>query len=449
MKPSFHFGSLLKDDPRVLRESERYPAIRTKYWWNDKTPFRPLPITFDGRDKWKAYTQFADHQTCADSWAIVASDILADRYTILSVAQMNVFLTSKEIVTCMDTPPLPPLPNVQSDARNHMPDRNSSCDGYSIYNAWEFLFKYGVVETTCFSARKLANEHLPLPDKLTFTEKEGVYGKNCSKIGCLKTINGKPVARRSFHINAIFNVYDYDEHGAFDLAKTVETIKYEIMRFGPVAAGFLVYDNFANGYDGKGIYTGVAGNALGGHYVSIMGWGIENGVEYWLCRNSWGADWGLIGFFRIKIGIAECMLEQNVSACDPYFHDSAFNLKANFGAERIDPEHRNEKVASTAMEVFYPELAASRSLLHIDPFTFYPLDILQQIKDNKLYGDLEPLIQFPSDLPDRNYYWAEDFILFSYKAERPVTVSVSDTSITIYHYLALVICFLIGWRLGK
>jgi len=74
------------------------------------------------------------------------------------------------------------------------------------------------------------------------------------------------------------------------------------MTHGSVSAVFVVYEDFLT-YQG-GIYTHQSGEELGGHAIKTIGWGSENGVDYWLCVNSWNTTWGEQGTFRIKMGEA-------------------------------------------------------------------------------------------------------------------------------------------------
>ena len=72
-------------------------------------------------------------------------------------------------------------------------------------------------------------------------------------------------------------------------------MKTEIMTSGPVGTCFQIYEDFMT-YK-SGIYEHVSGKLVGSHCVKILGWGNENGVDYWTAANSFGTDWGEEGFF--------------------------------------------------------------------------------------------------------------------------------------------------------
>ncbi|KAK8459867.1 hypothetical protein SEVIR_2G230100v4 [Setaria viridis] len=50
------------------------------------------------------------------------------------------------------------------------------------------------------------------------------------------------------------------------------------------------------------------------HAVLAVGYGVENGVPYWLIKNSWGADWGDEGYFKMEMGKNMC----GVATCASY-----------------------------------------------------------------------------------------------------------------------------------
>lgn len=51
----------------------------------------------------------------------------------------------------------------------------------------------------------------------------------------------------------------------------------------------------------SGILNDPACGNVHNHAVLLVGWGIENDVEYWTVKNSWGSDWGENGFIRLAI----------------------------------------------------------------------------------------------------------------------------------------------------
>jgi hypothetical protein len=59
----------------------------------------------------------------------------------------------------------------------------------------------------------------------------------------------------------------------------------------------------------------------------IIGFGRDNGIDYWIVQNSWGASWGQNGFAKIKKGLNTC----GIAAC------------ATFPTNLIDPENDYER----------------------------------------------------------------------------------------------------------
>jgi cathepsin B len=91
-------------------------------------------------------------------------------------------------------------------------------------------------------------------------------------------------------------------------AAGVLQMQLELLRGGPGVVSFLAMSDFW--YYGGGVYVPSSGaTVVGGHAVSLVGWGVDSGVPYWVCQNSWGPGFGEGGYFRILRGADACAIE--------------------------------------------------------------------------------------------------------------------------------------------
>ncbi|XP_029458150.1 dipeptidyl peptidase 1 isoform X2 [Rhinatrema bivittatum] len=122
-----------------------------------------------------------------------------------------------------------------------------------------------------------------------------------------------------------FRYYTSEYHyvGGFYGGCNEALMKFELVRHGPLAVAFEVYDDFLHYQGGIYHHTGLRDPfnpfELTNHAVLLVGYGRDpdTNENYWLIKNSWGTSWGEEGYFRIRRGTDECAVESIALAAYP------------------------------------------------------------------------------------------------------------------------------------
>lgn len=302
-----------------------------------------VPEKFDGRKVWEGLLSPVVNQgSCGSCWAFASTSTLADRFNIQSMGLVHVVLSATRVILCdlsnvsdMSDIKHPEMEEEKLSIRQEQSNKLSACYGNTLANAWEYLYMYGTNTRECVPYDKKYGVFKELDTLGSFTEVErmpicsnvsGILGDMCSDF----TYNDFSVEETGTPARFYKALHYYAIAGVPRDGGNEFHIRYNIFRWGPVSTSFAVYPDFYT-FDAKNdIYEwNGEGEQVGGHAVEIVGWGSENGKDYWIIENSWGVDWGDKGFFRMIRGTNNCQLEENIITGVPdYFYPLDFDIPA-------------------------------------------------------------------------------------------------------------------------
>uniref|UniRef100_A0A0R3S6G5 Pept_C1 domain-containing protein n=1 Tax=Elaeophora elaphi TaxID=1147741 RepID=A0A0R3S6G5_9BILA len=257
----------------------------------NKPPIHPvsyIPESFDAREHWPecaSIKNIRDQSSCGSCWAIAAVEAMSDRICIMSKGKLQVSLSTDDLLSCCQT-------------------CGFGCYGGEPMEAWKYWVSNGIVTGGNYTNHSGCRPY-PFPPCEHHNNKTRYEP-------CKHDLYPTPKCDRKCDKNyeKSYKADKYYGKQAYHIDGTVKSIQKEIMTMGPVEASMSVYTDFLH-YTG-GVYKHVIGSFGGGHAIKLLGWGVEQGVPYWLAANSWNTDWGEDGYFRILRGLNECGIENYV-----------------------------------------------------------------------------------------------------------------------------------------
>jgi cathepsin B len=287
-------GATLKDVKRRLGTLQSHGTQFLEHKAPEK--FVDLPADFDWRTddraaKCPSVKEIRDQSDCGSCWAFGSVEAMTDRRCIATKGQDQTHLSAQDVTSC-----------------DHLGDMG--CNGGIPSTVYTYYRASGIVDggnygdkSGCYSYQMAPCAHHTNSTKYQPCPSTPKSAPKCAS-KCVD--DGAAWGKSKHHGQAGYSVCPQNATNG----NCVDLMMQDIYQNGPITGMFFVHQSFES-YK-SGVYK--AGNPitdpmLGGHAIKIMGWGVENGADYWLVANSWNEDWGDHGFFKIDKGHNQCQIE--------------------------------------------------------------------------------------------------------------------------------------------
>lgn len=234
----------------------------------------PLPTSFSWRKTGGEMIEqggLRDQGRCGGCWAFATVSALGDRYALKYKIKA-------------------PYPSsawlISSGKPQSIPSNLECLTGGNVYMGSQWAETNGIKLEECWPYSVIRNHNFVSPTPLSSID------NNCCVNCCGDEISNVSGVSLKIKKDSTKYVAILDDNNLIDVKGTIDAIKKEIMLNGPVVSSFSVYDDFISYWTNHAkngeIYIRQSDNFDGGHAVVLTGWGIENNIEYWEMRNSWG-----------------------------------------------------------------------------------------------------------------------------------------------------------------
>lgn len=261
---------------------------------------------YDGSFMWDNYLPPLHFQKLS-SWNTATTYVLSARLSILSAGEISPNADYSYILYC-------PKPDITIS-----PIDKQDLFSRSNYYGAMYMYTYGTSFVPCFLFQDLEKIYPQVEQKINNFNEYVNYTNSCKQLlgdDFEKCGNGS--------LSRIFRASFVGK-----LANNVDTIKWDLVKFGPVLSSIDIYEDFLQ-YDGLTPYLSPKSKTIIGHRsVVIIGWKVLDKQEYWIIDPCIGYSWGKGGYFLLKIN-AGLNIENEAIAIYPDFYKFTSYINKKF-----------------------------------------------------------------------------------------------------------------------